>query len=98
MPFEFPLMLLCSIRLPLLVPMRPMPKSLLEATVGAAAHKAAAHGEPLPPKRLLRMRLLLLLTRQFPPQGAAPELAAFLTETMPSIVLFVMVLVSNPLK
>jgi hypothetical protein len=63
MPFEFPVMLLPSIRLPLLVPMRPTPKSLLDVTVGVAPHSAVAQTEPLPPKRLFRMRLLWLLTR-----------------------------------
>src|SRR6188768_2659345 len=51
-PLVFPVMLLCSMTLPLLVPIRPIPKSLLEAIVGGAAHRAAAQTEPLPPKRL----------------------------------------------
>src|SRR5262245_23254020 len=98
MPLVFPEMLLCSTRLPLLVPRRPMPKSLLDVTVGVPAQSAAAHTDPLPPNRLFAMTLLLLLTRQFPPHGAAPELAAFRTETTPSIVLPVIRLVSRPLK
>jgi hypothetical protein len=44
MPLTFPVMLFCSIRLLLLVPIRPTPKSLFDATVGGAAHSAAAHG------------------------------------------------------
>src|SRR5687767_9185133 len=51
MPFVLPVTLLNSITLPLLAPMRPIPKSLLDATVGAPAQSATAQTEPLPPNR-----------------------------------------------
>src|SRR5215813_1055378 len=86
-PFVFPSILFSSIVLPLLVPIRPTPKSLFDATVTVAAVQVAVgHTEPLPLNWFSRIRLLLLLTRQLPPHGAAPEFAAFLTETLPSIV------------
>ena len=46
--------------------MRPRPKSLLDATVGAAAHSAAAQGEPLPPNNTVRDVIVVAVDQAIP--------------------------------
>jgi len=65
-PFVFPPMMFRSTRLPLLLPMRPMPKELLTAVL-------AGFTDPFPLSTFNRTRLLLLLVSQVPPQGNPAE-------------------------
>ncbi len=61
-PIVFPPMMFLSTTLPLLVPIRPIPKELLTAVLAGLT-------EPFPLATFNRTRLLLLLVSHVPPQG-----------------------------